>query len=332
MKLLETRMLPGTRKDLRAALLLMLVLTATLLHVRPASAQSAEPGKVKVAAYNVEWFLDVFDDPYTKDEQHPVKQRKDIEQIAAAVRKVNPDVISFEEVENEHVLRAMASQFLMDLNYKYFCVLPTNSDRGQNVGVMSRIPIVSATSHRFQEFTLPGEDRTWRFARDLLRVRVQASETRPLDVFVVHFKSKLDAEGDPMGVKWRTAEARQVRKIIDAQLATDPRSWMVLMGDFNDTPEGSTIKSLLDANDKGQASLIDMHASLVGEERFTYRKAPYRKQGPIDYIMASPDLAKRLVPGSAAVLKEEAGVTGGSDHLPITATFDVSSTAAPDKK
>ncbi len=329
-------MLSGTRKNLRNrlrnVLLVMLVLVAIGHAAQQAMAQTAEPGKVKVAAYNVEWFLDVFDDPYTKDEQHPVKPRKEIEQIAAAIRKVNPDVISFEEVENEHVLRSMASQFLMDLNYKYFCVLPTNSDRGQNVGVMSRIPILSVTSHRFLEFTLPGEDRTWRFARDLLRVRVQASETKPLDVFVVHLKSRLDGEGDPMSVKWRTAEARQVRKIIDAQLVTDPRSWMVLMGDFNDTPEGSALKQLLDPNDKGQAALIDMHASLVGEQRFTYRKAPYRKQGPIDYILASPDLAKRLVPGSAVVLTEEPAITGGSDHLPITATFDVSSSAASDKK
>lgn len=325
-------MLSGTRNNLRNVLLMMLVLMAICQHAQLAIAQTAEPGKVKVATYNVEWFLDVFDDPYTKDEARAVKPRSQIEQIAAAVRKINADVIAFEEIENEHVMRAMASQLLIDLNYKYFCVLPTNSDRGQNVGVMSRIPIVSATTHRFVDFTLPGEDRTWRFARDLLRVRVQASETRPLDVFVVHFKSRLDAEGDPMGVKWRTAEARQVRKIIDAQLAADPRSWMVLVGDFNDTPDGSALKQLLDPNEKGQSSLIDVHASLPAEQRLTYRKNPYRKQGPIDYILSSPDLAKRLVPGSAVVLTEEPAITGGSDHLPISATFDVSSSAAPDRR
>src|SRR5947209_4445599 len=68
--------------------------------------------RLTVAAYNVEFMLDVFDDPYTKDEGHPPKPRKDIELVCKAIRKINPDIITLEEVENEGIIHAAVREFL----------------------------------------------------------------------------------------------------------------------------------------------------------------------------------------------------------------------------
>lgn len=309
----------------RALLLLVLTLAFAVFAVLPSAAfaQSAGSGKVRIAGYNLEWFLDVFDDPYAKDESRPPKSRKSIELLAAALRKVNADVVTVQEVENEHVLRAMASEMLADQGYKFFAVLPSNSDRGQNLGIMSRLPIVSLTSHRFTELTLPGETRTWRFARDLFRARVQATPKRTMDVFVVHLKSRLDGEGDPQSAKWRRAEATAIRKVLDAELAANPQALFTVTGDFNDTPGSSGILTLLAPAADGKNVLIDVHEGLSPEKRFTYRKEPYRNHGPIDYILASPALASRLVSGSAQVLEDDTRITEGSDHLPVYADFNL---------
>ena len=69
-------------------------------------------------------------------------------------------LITFEELENEGVLHEMVREFLPDMGYEYIAVDTTNSDRGQNLGILSRKPIVSMTSHRMEELKLEGDAET----------------------------------------------------------------------------------------------------------------------------------------------------------------------------
>lgn len=273
-----------------------------------------------LAAYNVENFTDVFDDPYTKDEETAVKPRSQIERIAANLREMNADVVAFVEVENEGVLRAMTTEFLPEMGYQYFVVLPCNSDRGISVGLMSRRPIISATSHRYRDLTLPGEEKVWRFGRDLLRVTIQATQDRTLDVFVVHFKSRISSAEDPKSGKWRLAEATMTRTIIDHAMRQDPKAWIAVVGDFNDTPDTKSIQMLTSPSEDNLPGLIDTHAALPPEQRITYLKEPYRST--IDYVLVSPALGATLIPGSSRVLNS-ADHDGGSDHAPLAASFDL---------
>lgn len=284
-------------------------------------APKSDPGRLTIAAYNVEFFLDVFDDPYTLDEGHAPKPRAEIEAVAKAIRELNPDVITFEELENEGVLRAMVREFLSDMGYDFIAVADTNSDRGQNLGVLSRRPIVSVTSHRFEDLKLGGEDQTWRFARDLWQVRIQATATQTIDLYSVHLKSKYDSQGDKESVKYRLAEATAARRIIAENFAQKPGQLAVMLGDFNDEPDSPTLKTLLAPRADGKAFLVDAHAKLAPEQRITYLREPYRST--IDYILVSPALAEKLIPNSAKVLADTA-VLSGSDHAPISASFRLS--------
>jgi endonuclease/exonuclease/phosphatase family metal-dependent hydrolase len=274
-----------------------------------------------IAAYNVEFFLDVFDDPYTGDEGHAPKPRADIEAVAKAIRTINPDVITFEELENEGVLREMVRKFLPDMGYEYIAVDTTNSDRGQNLGILSRKPIVSMTSHRMQEIKLDGDPETWRFARDLWRVRIQATTTQTVDLYSVHLKSKYDSPGDKQSARHRLAEATAARRIISEELAERPGQLAVMLGDFNDEPDTETLKALLAPRADGKPFLIDAHAKLPAGHRITYLHEPHRST--IDYMLVSPTLAEKLVPDSARVLSNKS-LLGGSDHAPISARFKLS--------
>lgn len=297
------------RRGLAAvALLLCLVATA-----------QAQQGKLTVAAYNLENLYDVFDDPYTKDEDTRIKPRDEVESIAATLRHMNADVIGVVEVENEGILRGMINGFLADMRYDYVAVTQGNSGRGINLGVISRKPIVSVTSHRFQELSLPGQTQTWSFARDLMQVKVQATADRTMDIFIVHFKSRHDSQGDPKSANWRLAEATRARQVIAGLLKQDPTAWVAIIGDLNDTPDTPSLAGFLSPLD-GTPALVDAHAHLPSDQRITYLHEPYRST--IDYVLVSPDLGKRLVRSATTVISDPAW-TKGSDHAPVVATFQL---------
>lgn len=288
----------------------LVLIAALILAVAPAHGDD----RLTIAAYNIENAFDVFDDPYTEDELSDVKQRWELEAIAGAIRALDADVVAFSELENEHVLLAMTAAFLSDLGYHYIASGPTNSGRGINLGLISRRPILRLTSHRFCELTLEPDAQIWRFARDVMQVTIQATDHSTVELFIVHFKSKRSSRGDPQSARWRLAEATAARRIIDALLAADPTALLAIVGDINDTPDSAVIRALQDG--KG---LVDVHAPLLAEQRLTYLREPYLDT--VDYILVSPALARRLVPGSAKVLTNEV-LLQGSDHAPLAATFD----------
>lgn len=292
---------------------LMIVVLAVLGRATIVHAQPAETGKLTIATYNILNMFDVFDNPYTEDEGTRVKPRREIEQVAALIRQMNADVVAFQELENVQLLHALVEEFLPDMGYTYIAAGPSNSHRGITNGIISRVPIASMTSYRHRRLTLEGSDKTWKFARDLVQVTLQLDDQQTLDLFIVHFKSKRTTEGDPQSANWRLAEAIEVRKIFDKLLADDPDAWAVIVGDFNDTADSAPLARLL----KNNAPLIDLHPNTQAN---TYLNEPYRNR--IDYILATPALAKHVVPDSAKVITDEA-LLKGSDHAPVVATFDV---------
>ena len=290
--------------------LLMLVVVAS------AQAQPKLEGKLTVATYNIENLFDVFDDPYTADEGTRVKPRAELEKVATLLRKIDADVVAFEEIENEQVLKAFVTEMLGDMGYKYVAAATSNDGRGIRTAVASRLPIESITSYRHLDLTLEGDERTWRFARDLMHVKLKVSDTQSLHTFVVHLKSKRDDGADKQGANWRLAEATMARKIIGDLVQKDPKAWIIMTGDFNDTPESTPIQKLLSGE-----LLTDLHASLEGEAAITYLKKPYRSR--IDYILTSPALTKRVIKGSPRVVNDDVEMIAGADHAPVVATFDV---------
>ncbi|QQE11682.1 endonuclease/exonuclease/phosphatase family protein [Planctomycetota bacterium] len=279
------------------------------------SAGVVQAEELRVAAYNVENMFDVFDDPYTADEGTDVKFREELEQIAGTVRVLNADVIVFDEVENEFVLKALIKEFLPDMGYEYVSAIRSNDGRGIRNGVISRKPIVKATSYKWRRFKCPGFDKTYRFSRDLMHVTIQATDDKVMEIFGVHLKSKRDSAGDPESAKRRLAEALEARRILDEVMADQEDPWVVIAGDFNDTPESKTMGAFF-KND----GLIDMHKGLGKEARITYLNEPHLST--IDFVLASPALAAKKVKGSELVLHDKE-LNKASDHAPLAVTFDL---------
>lgn len=291
-------------------------------HAAAPTTQPTVNRRLRVATYNVEDLFDVFDNPYTADQWVKPKPPKQIAEVAAAIRKLNADVVAITEVENEGVLRAMVRDYLPKMGYRYVAVDQSNSPTGGSDGIISRLPIERTSSYRFRKLHLPGFKKTWHFVRDVMQVKLATGTGKPLQLFIVHFKARRKSPGDPKSFHWRLAEAVGARQIVDAQFQRSSASkpWIVVLGDFNATPPAKPVHVMLGKDGPRSERLFDVHAGLPAAKRITYLLPPYRST--IDYIMVSRALEKRVVKGSATVL-HDAALLGGSDHAPIAVTFEL---------
>lgn len=293
-----------------------------ILAFSPATAQAQTSKKqLKIAAYNLWNMFDIYDDPYTQDESTRVKPHEQIQAVAKTLKAIDADIVGCEELENPDILKAMALDFLPDAGYQYFATTEPNGDRGIRVGVMSRLPIIRLTSHKYRTLTLPGEKQTWMFARDLVQVTVQVTDKQVLDLFIVHYKSQRSVSGDTNSRKWRLAEATMTRSIIEQTIKTWPDHWVALIGDFNDKPDSPPIQHLL-AEPK---LLFDTMSFIPDDKRITYLHKPYRST--IDFILAGPQLIKHLDKTHTGIPDDESQLTG-SDHAPVFATFNLDANKA----
>ncbi len=282
------------------------------------SADAARPGKtvtVTLGAYNVENYFDRYNDPYTDDQGTAPKEAHEVKRLAQAIRAMRADFVGVVEMENEGELYRFANEHLPDLGYKNVYVGHRDYGRGINNGGMTRLPVGGVTTHRFWPLTVPGDERQWRFARDVIEFELRPAEGVTLHVFVLHFKSKRDSRRDPKSASWRLAEARGVRRLVEQRLAADPGALIALVGDFNDERGSAPLKHLLDERPR---VLVDCHRNVPAARKITYLREPYRSQ--IDYILVSPALARCLKAGSAKV---PTTALEGSDHAPVVATFEL---------
>ena len=146
----------------------------------PVTTWSDDPNQIVICTFNSLNLFDDVDDPYTNDEGTPAKSREAMEQWAAAIRKINPDVISLQEVENRGYLERFNKIFLADMGYNYVVHFDGNDLRGIDVALLSRAPIGEVTSRRHLPFTGPdGVERG--FQRDVPAITVLPKDAEPGD-------------------------------------------------------------------------------------------------------------------------------------------------------
>ncbi|MFH1419526.1 MAG: endonuclease/exonuclease/phosphatase family protein [Planctomycetota bacterium] len=267
-------------------------------------------GTVTVAAYNVLNLFDEYDDPYHSDEGTPPKPKDQLDNLAATIRSIDADVLALEEVENRGYLERFVTAMLGDMGYEHVVCIESNDRRGIDCAVLSRLPVGPVTSYRHLRFD-DGSGGKMGFRRDLLQARIEPEGYSAFSVFVVHFKSKRGGADTTEGM--RVAEAKQARAVFDDLLAANKNELFLLCGDFNDTWESATLKTLVGkGGDVLQNFLEDLPP---GAE--TYNR---RQKSIIDFVLASPAMGRcyvrksyRVIPGSVD--------TSGSDHNPVIAEF-----------
>jgi endonuclease/exonuclease/phosphatase family metal-dependent hydrolase len=198
-------------------------------------------------------------EPYGGDEY-----ARKVEWLGGMLRRLNADVVAFQEVWDESALRDVVAAS----GLRYAHLVAPGAEQGAEgtprVALASRFKVIEVTSHKAfapaQAVPVPelGEHRA--FERPVLEALIDLpGERGTLRVLVAHLKSKRpkflqDAAGNPTedrddpaviaratlrSLVMRAAECAALRSLVHARLSRT-REPLVLMGDLNDSPQAVT--------------------------------------------------------------------------------------------
>lgn len=204
--------------------------------------------------WNVENYFDPFDDPLTDDQEFTpsgdkrwtwskfLKKRDAIAKTIIASGDENGDyplLVGLAEVENGMVLSQLCHQTaLAKLNYR-FIHRDSPDRRGIDVALLYREEYFEPLYIRDYFMKLPDSLQT---TRSVLYVKGVVYGYDTLHILVNHWPSKIG--GNRASLPRRVAVAGQVRSICDSIFRENSNSNIVLMGDFNDTPDSPPLKHL----------------------------------------------------------------------------------------
>jgi endonuclease/exonuclease/phosphatase family metal-dependent hydrolase len=251
---------------------------------------------------------------------------------ARVIAEIDADIQCLCEVENRPVLCAFHDQLLWPNFLKqagkrpfpYILVIDGNDDRGIDVAVMSRFPIISLQTHIYEKTIYQGKE-TKLFSRDCLEVGVEVQPGVRLVVMVNHFKSMgYNPPGDPNSDQRRLQQARRVAEIAGAYPLD--QVYLAIVGDLNSPPTNMSLAPLVN-----HPSLYNVNLELPPAERGTYRTGTQQ----LDYLFISSALHQYLSEvyierrGAFAKAKWQpfntvtSHATAASDHCAVIASFQL---------
>jgi len=202
---------------------------------------------------------------------------------AQAIHEVNADVIALQEIESLPVLDAFNSKYLGKMEYKHRILIDSFDPRRIDVAILSRFPIISIRSHRQER---NATNSTWLFSRDCLVVVIYI-EGKELILYVNHFKSMMEGRAETHGR--RKEQVDRVATIIDERWkANGYEGNFVVLGDFNDYPEGDTaLTSLIQ-----HSGLENVVKRMDQKDQWTHFYSGKKEYKQLDFILLSKSLAQ----------------------------------------
>lgn len=112
----------------------------------PSGYRFPDAPSVSILSWNIEHFVDRFDDPYVRNriENEAKFSDEKLALFASVVKKADADVLVFQEVENQNIVKHVADSLFPELGYRFFAS-NKSSDWYQNVVIASRLPLGPVT-------------------------------------------------------------------------------------------------------------------------------------------------------------------------------------------
>ncbi|HYG81625.1 MAG TPA: endonuclease/exonuclease/phosphatase family protein [Pyrinomonadaceae bacterium] len=252
---------------------------------------------------------------------------KATENTGRVISEIKPDILICVEVENRPTLARFNKQVLgakFGVEYPHFMVIDGNDQRGIDLGILSRCPIVEMRSH-VDDLRANGERL---YSRDCPEFDIILPEGERVVVIANHLKSKRN--GDTQDAQDKRREQAEGAHAIGVA-ALDRSPLVLLGGDFNDTPDSAPMAELLTDGFEDVMS----HPNYPTQRPGTYGTG--LKNNKIDYLIMSPQLRGRLTDAGVErrgsyhptlwdVFPTVTGKTDeASDHHLVWADFDFGS-------
>ena len=276
---------------------------------------------LKVLSWNLEHFLDDYDNPYTNNQRENNKEgmQDRVELLIDALRKADADVVVFQEFESVQFLKQIADNSLSDLGYQFFAD-HESIDWYMNVVVMSRVPLgimygygaVTTPVEYIDEKTGEKKYETQSMINTRMwSVDVLVNEDYSFLLTGVHLKAGRGARNEAM----RLGQINFLKGQFERFYRENPSKNMLIVGDFNCTPESNEFKTLLDGDSPVQ--FVDN----LSADAFSHPADDPKWR--IDHLLPNEAMQKELINGSLEVKYyfEKDVQRSLSDHLPLVANF-----------
>ena len=226
--------------------------------------QVTTPQSVRIMFYNVENFFDIYDDSLTDDndflpnglmrwnsERYNRKTNSLYKTIVAAGEWEPPAIIAFCEIENRKVLEDLIYRTYLS-KFNYSIIHEESPDRrGIDVCLIYRKNIVDVLSYKY---FIPKEISRKEFnTRSVLYVKFLIGYDT-LHLFANHWPSRRG--GVLPGENFRLHIANMVREKADSIIVINQTgARIIILGDFNATPDDEAIKVLTVSKDSSRAMI-----------------------------------------------------------------------------
>ena len=201
---------------------------------------------------------------------------------------VPPDLIGLCEIENKNVL----FDLLRSTQFSYYNYRFIHHDSPDRRGIDVALLYNPATVEVISEKAIPVQlsvDFSSR-SRDILYVRVKIKTGDTLSVFVNHWPSKYGGAGVTADLRKTVAKilAQNILEILEK----NPPEKIIVMGDFNDPPESSSLDALCNAADQPGIKDLPLLINLVKDYKGMV-PGSYKFEGAwqmIDQVLVSESL------------------------------------------
>ncbi|MGB5419647.1 endonuclease/exonuclease/phosphatase family protein [Algibacter sp.] len=262
-----------------------------------------------VAFYNLENLFDTINDPTKLDEYSPMMELKTnredaylqkirnmarvISEIGSAETHNTPAILGVCEVENKEVLEAIVNDSL--LHQKDYGIIHYDSPdvRGIDVALLYQKKLftpISTSSHTLRLYDEDNQNRI--HTRDQLLVSGKL-EDELIHVIVNHWPSRRG--GEQRSRPKRVAAAKLTKRLVDSLQIINPYAKVIIMGDLNDNPNNTSVKSVLKAkNEKRKVGLKGIYNPFINFYKNGLGTTAYRDSWSLfDQIMITKPLAEK---------------------------------------
>ena len=291
--------------------------------VVPVGFEFAKKEDFTVLTWNVEHFVDSYNDPYINANRENTPDSlmgNKVDNLAAAIKKIDADIVVLQEFESAKFLRQIATTKLEGMGYKYFADAPSHGWY-MNVVVMSRFPL--GITYGYGNVTTPvlgykneeGKPET----QNRINTRMWSIEIYPNKEYNflltgVHLK----AGRDERDIAMRKGQINFLKQQFHRFLKEDKHKNMLVVGDFNSILGSQEINLFLNEKRKVEKFIDPLPKTVMTHSSDN----PNRR---LDYILINTNMYKEYKENSAKVpqIYTPKKMRELSDHLPVTATFKI---------
>lgn len=284
----------------------------------------AAPPAIRIATYNIENYI------LEPEPSRPAKSLLARSKVREMLLEVRADVVALEEIGPPAALDELREALAVNgLVYPYWEHV-AGHDTNIHVAVLSRFAFLERRSITNASYLLNG--RRMFVSRGFAELDIEPHPGYRLTLIAAHLKSKRMATFADEA-ELRQHEALVLRERVDAVLRTNPKVNLVVLGDFNDTPNSLPIRTLLgrgawglvDArpvesdggNSSAAAATAPFDSRTVAWTHYFAREDSYQR---LDYILLSSGAAREWERSRSFVLAHP-GWGIASDHRPVVVTI-----------